>query len=226
MLALTAVAGCSTVASKDLRTSGMIARIFVTATTSGVSVGADLSAGGTTSVELRNGDRLLARASGKQVTLRETSILGLHSYGGTLRTAASPGTTVHVDLLRSADRPASSSVQLPGPVGLRGPKHAATVSRARDLPVRVAPGPGSIRVDWAGSCVGNGEVRFDEDRPVVLPAGSLKLTTPASGQPAAPQDCDVTLTVSRVLEGRLSSSYRSGLIEGVRSQTVVVHSVP
>lgn len=219
------VAGCSTVASGDLHTSGMIARIFVTAAPSGVGVGADLSAGGTTSVELRSGDRLVARTSGRQLTLRETTVLGMHSYAGTLPTTTAPGTTVRVDLRRSAGAPATSSVRLPGKVGLRAPTSGATVSRSRDLQLQVAPGPGAIRVDWEGSCVGNGEVRFEEGRPAVVPAGSLRLATPASGQPAVPDHCNVTLTVTRVLEGRLASSYKSGFIEGLRSQAIVIHSV-
>lgn len=233
LLAAALTAGCSTVASKDVRTSGMIAHISVAATTSGARVSADLSAGGTTSVELGPGDQLMARSGGKQVSLRESSFLGLHSYGATLPVRTGPGTTVTVQLSRTADdQPATSSVRLPGPVGLRAPKDGAKVSRSKDLRVLVAPGAGAIRVDWKGSCVGGGEVRFEEGRPAVLPAGSMRPAAPASGQstppapPAPPDRCDVALTVTRVLDGRLGSSYKSGVIESLRSQSIVVRTVP
>lgn len=221
-----ALAGCSTVASSDLRTSGMTARIFVTATDSGISVGTDLTAGGTTSVELRPGDSLVARSSGRQQTLQETTVLGLHSYAAVLPTTTAPGTEVAVDLLRSHDAAAGSSVQLPGRVGLRAPASGASVSRGHDLPVRVAPGPGAIRVDWQGSCVSGGEVRFEEGQPIVLPAGSIQQASPPSPGATVPDRCEVTLTVSRVLEGRLASAYKGGFIEGVRTQAVLVRSVP
>ena len=225
-MALLAVAGCSTVASSDLRTHGMTARIFVSATAAGIGVGADLTAGGTTSVELRPGDTLVARTGGHQVTLRETSVLGLHSYSGTLAVTPAPGTEVAVDLERAGGGSASSSVQLPGRVGMSAPRDGVMISRGRDLRVRVAPGPGSIRVDWSGSCVGSGEVRFEESQPVVVPAGTLRLLAPASGGPAVPARCDVAITVTRVVEGRLAASYHGGLIEGTRSEAVVVRSVP
>lgn len=221
------VAGCSTVASSDLRTSGMTARIFVTAGASGIGVAADLTAGGSTSVELRPGDRLLAGAGGASVTLHESTVLGLHTYSGIVPAAAAPNTEVRVDLLRSTDPAASSTVRLPGAVGLLAPRRGASVSRGQDLPLHVAPGVGSIRVDWTGSCVGQGEARFERPSPLVVPAGSLRPpAATAPGGPAAPVSCNVTLTVSRVLEGTLASSYKGGVIEGIRSQAVVIRSVP
>lgn len=224
--ALLAVTGCSTVASGDLHTSGMIAHIVVAATPSGIVVGADLTAGGATSVELRPGDRLVARAGGRQVALREASALGLHTYAGTLPTTAAPGTEVEVDLERAAGGTARSSVRLPGRVGLSAPKDGARVSRGHDLRLRVAPGAGSFRFDWKGSCVGSGEVRFEESEPLVVPAGTLRPPTPTSGAPVTADRCDVTLSVTRVLDGELASSYQRGLIEATRSESILVRSVP
>ncbi len=223
--ALTVVAGCSTVASGDLHTSGIIAHISVAATSSGAQVIADLTAGGTTSVELGPKDSLVATSGTQHVTLRESTLFGLHEYAATLPVTPRPGTLVRVELRRADDEPASSSVHLPGPVGVRAPHAGARVSRSHDLQVVVGPGPGAIRVDWKGSCVGTGEIRFEEGGPAVVPAGSLQKVAPASGAPAVPDACDVTLSVTRVLDGRLAASYKRGGIEGVRTQAVVIRSV-
>lgn len=219
-----ALAACSTVDSADLRTSGINAHIRVDARSSGSEVSVSLSAGGLTSIELSEGDKLSVAGGGESATFDHHSLLGNHGYTATLDGVASPGQEVEVTLKRDDDPSTTSRVRLPEPIEASGPRRA---SRSQDLLLEVNDAAGAIRVSWKGSCVAPGtDEEYAEGEPVIVPAGKLRPYQAEAGQPKPPKRCLVTFTVSRVLTGSLDDEFKSGSIEALRSTSVAVRSVP
>lgn len=219
-----ALAACSTVDSADLRTSGINAHIRVDARSADSEVSVSLSAGGLTSIELSEGDKLSVAGGAASATFDHYSLLGKHGYTATLDGVTEPGEEVEVTLKRDDDPSTISRVELPEAIEASGPRRA---SRHQDLLLEVNDAAGAIRVSWKGSCVAPGtDKEYDEGEPVIVPAGKLRPVQAEAGQPTLPKRCLVIFTVSRVLTGSLDDEFKGGTIEAVRSTSVVVRSRP
>jgi hypothetical protein len=219
-----ALAACSTVDSADLRTSGVNAHIRVDARSADSEVSVSLSAGGLTSIELSEGDKLSVAGGGESARFDHHSLLGNHDYTAFLDGVTEPGEEVEVTLKRDDDPSTTSRVTLPEPIEASGPLRA---SRSQDVLLEVNDAAGAIRVSWKGSCVASGtDEEYDEGEPVILPAGKLRPFQAEAGQPKPPKRCMITFTVSRVLTGSLDDEFKGGTIEAVRSTSVVIRSRP
>jgi hypothetical protein len=106
--------GCSTVESRDIRTSGITANLVVTLPegTDAADVSASLRVGTLTFVELGDGEQTTASGGGKDVGLRHRRAAGVTDYSNRLDGVVAPGTEITVDL---APR---STVRLPERVRL------------------------------------------------------------------------------------------------------------
>jgi hypothetical protein len=219
------LAGCETVHSKDIRTSGIRAGITVLVDGRDTTVSVLLSAGSLTSIELDHGDSLTASGGGRTITLKRSNFLGRESYNGVLSGVTKPGTAITVALDRKAgdtDAP-HSTIRLPALVRASVP--GRVYSRSRDsIPLHVSAGVGELRVESKGSCtVGNSVGDTLQGPPFVLPSGSLR-SFEASAH--APRRCDVTLALWRVEHGPVDSAYGGGGMTAERATTVVVRSAP
>lgn len=224
---------CSTVESEDVRTSGITPTIVVTALGDGAEVVVTMSAGGMTSVELGGEDRLVARSGDvESPATGQRTLFGQDTYYLRLGGVTAPGTEVEVSFERGADDTSvTSRVALPPPLRVTAPRDQARTSRGRDLRIRVNRAAGRIRVRWEGACVSGGFQDYAEGEPVVVRAGTMQPPPPPSegaspAQPAAPERCLVTLTVTRIVDGSLGEGYDGGSIRAERSTSLVVDSRP
>jgi hypothetical protein len=229
-------AGCSTVHSADLHTSGFRPYVEVAVTGQDAQVSVRFSAGGLTTVRLEDGDRVVATGGGHETTLSEHHILGVYSYTGTLGGVSAPGTEVTVALRRGAGESSAprSVVRLPEPIALTGPAAGATFSRAGDdIVVRVDRPGRDVLVRWDGPCVRAGERAMEPDRATLTlvaplleydPAATSPTPTPSPG--GRPATCDLRLRVERRAGGTLDPVYRTGSLVALTSAEVVVRSTP
>ncbi len=222
-----AVAGCSSIESGDLETSGMTAIISATVRddSSATDVVASLGAGALTSVDLDGEDILSASADDVSVELEESNLLGVFTYNGVLEGIAEPGTEVTVSLARSADKtPApSSTVRLPVAVFLTSPAAGTAFSRENDdIVVEINSGASDddMRLNWSGDCVKNdgvdvpaGQVSVTINRGTIIKRAQVDENDPDS-QPV-PDTCTMTLTIERVVEGVLDPAWGGGSITSV-----------
>jgi len=227
-LALLAAA-CSTVDSSDLRTSGITSHIVVSTETGGSTVTVEMSAGGLTSVELHDADRLVARSGGTEAGFDQDDFLGRHTYTAQLPGVVASGALVEVSLERGPDDTSvTSSVALAPPLRVTAPTETTNIPRSQDLLLQTNHADGQIRVAWTGSCVSPGDTVYGSDGAVVVQAGTLVRPEPVAGAttPPLPQACLVTLTISRIVDGSLGDGYDGGSITAERSLTRVISSVP
>jgi hypothetical protein len=225
-VALLLVAGCETVRSKDVRSSGIKASILVRVTRRGTDVTVTLTAGGLTSIALDPGDSLTASGGGRMVSLNRTHFAGASAYFATLVGVTKPGVQITVALNRTAsdtDAP-HSTVRLPGPITASIP--ARTFSRAADkVPLRLNGDVGQVRVDWQGPCAFQDSIGVLVDGPqYAIPAGTFH--SYGTGPKAPSPRCDLRITVWRIEKGKLDKALKGGFIQAERSATAVLHSVP
>ncbi|MEV5967895.1 hypothetical protein AB0L70_39380 [Kribbella sp. NPDC051952] len=225
--------GCSTVESKDIRTSGMTAGLIVTLpeATDAAEVSATLRVGTLTFVELGNGEELTASGGGKDVSLRHHRAAGVTNYTNRLDGVVAAGTEITFNLKRGGadDSAPTSTVKLPERVRLVAPAAGTTVSRRRDLVVRFDSEPSrqpSV-LTWAGECVQEGSLELEPGRTTATIArGSIRqvTTTPTPGKDLS--RCPIQVTVTRRTEGKLDPAFKDGSVTAESRSTRQINSVP
>jgi len=188
-----------------------------------------MSAGGLTSVELHNADRLVARSGDTETGFDQDDFVGRHTYTAQLPEVVASGTPVEVALERGPDDTSvTSTVGLAPPLRVTAPAETTNVPRARDLLLETNHADGRIRLAWTGSCVIPSQKEYDGDGAIVVPAGTLVRPEPTAGATTAPMPttCLVTLTVTRVVDGSLGDGYDGGSITAERSSARVIRSTP
>ena len=230
------VAGCSTVQSKDVRTSGISATYVVTLpeTTDVANVSASYRVGTLTFIELGDGESVTASGGGKSVKLKHHKSAGVTDYDGQLDGVVAAGTEITFDLERgSADDSArASTVKLPERVRLTAPQTGTTYSRRAAIPVRFESGPSDLSslVTWAGDCIQPGSLPLEPGRTEVsIPAGELHpvTTSPSSSPGRKPATtCDVSITLTRRTEGTLDKAFKDGSITAQTESSRQIISAP
>lgn len=216
------LAGCSTVDSADIRTSGMTADLQVTVLgdASSAEVSATLRVGTLTFVELGDGEKLTASGGGQTADLKRRKVAGVTSYYGRLEGVADPGTEITFALRREGDNASApvSKVTLPERVQFSRPAVGTRFSRRADIPVRFASGP-PAELAWAGHCIQSGSLQIEDGQKTATISRGTILATP-SPSPGAPVDsCQISLTLTRRNEGSLDGAFKDGFV-AAESQAV------
>jgi hypothetical protein len=228
------VAGCSTVQSKDVRTSGISATYVVTLPDSAdvADVSASYRVGTLTFVELGDGESVTSSGGGKDVKLKHHKSAGVTDYDGQLDGVVAAGTEVTFDLTRGSgnDSAPKSTVKLPERVKLTAPQTGTTYSRRAAIPVRFDSGPSDLSslITWAGDCIQPGSLQLESGRTSVsLPPGSLR---PVTGTPTPGRKpstiCLVTMTLTRRTDGTLDSAFKDGSITAQSESSRQINSAP
>ncbi|TCO40981.1 hypothetical protein EV646_11672 [Kribbella antiqua] len=228
------LAGCSTVDSKDIRTSGITADLLVSLPedTDAADVTASLRVGTLTFVELGDGEDITASGAGKTVQLKHRRSAGATDYRNRLDGVVAPGTEITFDLERSGDDTSApkSTIALPARVRLTAPASGTTYSRRQAIDVRFTSEPsqaGAI-LSWAGECVTTGSLQLEGGRTsVTIPAGSItpSMATPTPGvKPTT--TCPINLTLTRRDEGTLDPAFKNGTIAAETQSTRRITSTP
>lgn len=235
---LLVLAGCSTVDSKDIRTSGMTATYVVTLpeSTEAADVSASFRVGTLTFVELGDGESIKASGGGKDVGLKHHRAAGVTEYTGQLDGVVDPGTEITFDLTRGSNDDAApqSTVKLPERVRLVAPLAATTYSRRAAIPVRFESQPSETPtvLTWAGQCVQTGSLQLEAGRTSAsIPIGSIK---PVAGTPSAGTSpgnaqattCPVDLTLTRRTEGTIDKAFKNGTITAESQSVRRITSAP
>ncbi len=227
-LASLVLAGCSTVDSADIKTSGMTADLLVTVPEGGTSaeVSATLRVGTLTFVELGGGEKLTAVGDGRSATLKRGKLAGVTSYKGRLDGVAKPGTEVTFALQREGDNTSApvSTVTLPEPVEFTAPAAGTRFSRRADIGVRFTSGPPAV-LTWAGECIQGGSLQLEAGRTsATVSRGTVRPTpTPAT---AASGTCQLSLTLTRRTEGKLDEAFKNGTVAAESRAVRQVVSAP
>jgi hypothetical protein len=177
IVAAVSCGACSaTMSSSEVRTSGLIALIDVTAERNDAAlVSADVMVGGerdTTRVVLEDGDQLFAEVAGDK---REMSSVGNGSYQAEFPRCA--GEFV-VSLSRSDDRAAPRSVgSMPPAIELASSFGERSLSRAKDdvtLSWSPSGSDSDVSIELEGDCVRDEQLRVEGDPGrYVIPAGTI-----------------------------------------------------
>ncbi|TCC19283.1 hypothetical protein [Kribbella sindirgiensis] len=234
-LALVAVlAGCSTVDSKDIRTSGITANYVVTLpeTADAARVSASYRVGTLTFVELGDGESVTSSGGGKDVTLKHHRSAGVTDYDGQLDGVVDAGTEITFNLTRGKDDDSAprSTVKLPDRVRLTAPLAGTTYSRRAAIPIRFGPQPSdepSI-LTWAGDCIQSGTLELEPARTsATIPAGSIRptTTTPTPGI-KPPTTCPIDITLTHRTEGTLDKAFKDGHITAESQSVRRITSAP
>lgn len=227
---------CTNIDSDDLDTDAMNPAITVRSTEgdagSSVSVVLHVGDSPTTFVELQGDDTLTASAGEQTVTLEDHELLGLVTYTGDLDTKTA-GDLVTVAFTRTEEGKASapdSHVTLTEPLALTAPAGGATSSRAADLEIAWTSedSDDQVRVSWSGGCVVDGSRDVTADAATLtLEGGSIvKREQGENEEEPVPDDCDVTLTVSRSRDGEVDAAFGGGSIRHTFSDSVTFRSEP
>ncbi|MEU4192480.1 hypothetical protein AB0E69_11300 [Kribbella sp. NPDC026611] len=242
---LLVLAGCSTVESKDIRTSGITADLTVTLPDTGdaIDASATLRVGSLTFIELGNDEKLTASGGGKSAELKRHRAAGVTQYSAQLDGVLDPGTEITLGLQRGGDNASApkSTVKLPERVRLTAPAAGTTYSRRRAIPIRFdsLPSERGTVVIWSGPCIESGSIGFEAGRVSgTIPAGSLtataaKTTTTATtsttatpGPGKAATTCLVDLTLVRRTEGTLDPAFKDGRVIAESRSVRQISSVP
>lgn len=235
-LAIPALVACTNIDSDDLDTDAMEPTIQVRSTegADGSSVTVVLHVGDspTTFVELQGDDTLTASAGEQTVTLEGSELLGVVQYNGDLDTKT-PGDVVTIAFTRTEEGKASapdSNVALTEGLALTAPAGGATSSRAADLQIAwdSAASEDQVRVGWSGGCVvdGSRDVTAGQST-LTLEAGSIeKREQGENEEEPVPDNCDVTLTVSRSRSGTIDPAFGGGSITHTYTDSVTFASQP
>jgi hypothetical protein len=225
--------GCSTVESKDIRTSGMTANLLVTLPENAdeADLSASLRVGTLTFVELGGGEEITAAGGGKTTKLDHHRAAGVTEYRNRLDGVTTAGTEVTFSLKRDGDNASAptSTVVLPERVRLVAPAAGTTYSRRADLAVRIDSGASqqpSI-LTWAGECIQPGSLQLEPGRTsATIARGSIKpATTTATPSGSAPT-CQIDLTLTRRVEGTLDKAFKDGSIVAETQSVRRVVSAP
>ncbi|MEU4607266.1 hypothetical protein AB0F43_30140 [Kribbella sp. NPDC023972] len=217
--------GCSTVESKDVRTSGITANLLVTLPENAdqADVNASLRVGTLTFVELGADDRITASGGGQTTRLDHHRAAGVTRYSNRLD-AAKAGTEITFSLERDGDNESAprSTVVLPERVRLVAPAAGTTYSRRTAIAVRFDSGPSqqpSI-LTWAGECIQPGSLQLEPGRTsATIARGSIKPAATTVTPAGSSSTCQIDLTLTRRVEGTLDEAFKDGSI-AAESQSV------
>lgn len=220
--------GCSTVASADIRTSGITADLTVTllenSTTAEIS--GTLRVGSLSFVELGSGEKFTATGGGQTAALKRRKVAGVTSYYGRLEGVSAPGTEITFALQRKGDNGSApvSTVTLPEPVKFGRPAPGTRFSRRGNLPVRFLTGPPAV-LAWAGHCVQPGSQQVEGGRTTVT-IGRGAIQAAATPGPGVSDVCQVSLTLTRQTVGKLDGAFKDGSVVAETRSVRQVVSVP
>lgn len=232
--AIPALFACTNIDSDDLDTDAMQPTINVRSTEgadgSSVSVVLHVGNSATTFVELQGDDTLTATAGEQTVTLDGRELLGVVEYTGNLDTKTA-GDVVTIAFTRTEEGKESapdSNVALTEPLALTAPAGGATSSRAADLAIAWTSeaSEDQVRVGWSGECVegGSRDVTGGASS-LTLEAGSIvKREQGENEEEPVPDNCDVTLTLSRSSSGTVDAAFEGGSITHTFSDSVTFAS--
>ncbi|HEY4219966.1 MAG TPA: hypothetical protein VGO62_01460, partial [Myxococcota bacterium] len=227
---LSAVVGCTSVDSADIKTHGIQPGMTVTssagATTSHVSVAFHVGDSIDTFVTLQDDESVTASVGTTPVKLAHSEILGFTSYDGDLPTNAA-GTTVTIALSRPTDTSApSSSVTMTDQLTLTSPTGGAgaNVSRAND-DVTVAwtsdTSADGVTVLAQGDCIDTFSTSVaPPNTSAIISKGTLKKKT---GDNIA-DTCAVTFAAERSRSGTVDAAYGGGSISDTFSSSATLQS--
>lgn len=236
VIAAPALVACTNIDSDDLDTDAMQPTINVRSTDgadgSSVSVVLHVGDSPTTFVELQGDDVLTATAGEQTVTLDGSELIGLVQYDGDLDTKT-PGDVITVAFTRTEEGKESapdSNVALTEGLALTAPAGGATSSRAANLDIAwtSAASEDQVRVGWSGGCVvdGSRDVTAGANS-VTLEAGSIaKREQGENEEEPVPDNCDVTLTLSRSRSGAIDPAFGGGSIAHTFTDSVTFASQP
>jgi hypothetical protein len=209
-----AAAGCTTLASSDLKTAGMSAQMTVvsddsqqTTVTAWLHVDNNL----TDFVTLSSGDTLSATAGTQTQAMTEDDVLNDVSYGTTFSSENAANTVYVVALKRAADTSApNSTCNLPAPFQITAPAAGVSLSRSTDISVSYGPGGTNDAVSYtlSGSCIEGPTGESVNGDPGTFTISHTTITTPAGTSPSQP--CQATLNVKRTRTGTIDPAYGSG----------------
>ncbi len=215
---LLAVLGCETLDSETLRGNDELHATFeVTIEDDGVTeVEAVLRVGGPLSnvtLDLSDGDELVASADRTSDVLRRKRVLGMISYIAELPTDRG-GTDLQVALFRPNDVDAPGTyVTLPERIVVRQPEAGDAFSwDGESITVAWSPSrqPGTVLLDFNGSC---GDFDFHTTKELESDPGratyAIDDLVPAHIRAAA-NGCGVDISLTRRIEGVIDRSYGEG----------------
>ncbi|MDQ3340099.1 MAG: hypothetical protein M4D80_33490 [Myxococcota bacterium] len=228
-LALLAIvlSACTTVDSSDVKTSGIYASISAQTKGDGkTDVSATLFVGnpvGLNYVELTGDDKLLVKASGMTKEMRETEVLNTVGHHAELATDAE-GAQFEVVFDRSIDEGAPSSIAtLPAKFDITSAPQ--TASRAQTISLQWSPAGSSDTMSWTatGDCIELESAPMNDTGSHTIAAGLLKKRISAN----VPDQCDVTITLTRARAGVLDPHYgKGGEVRGIQARTRTLTSTP
>ena len=219
--ALLMVSGCSEVSSEKVKTNDLDVTIVVTGDEDGIDVTASLFQNFHTTVDLVDGDVLVASTDAEDTTLHGSG----HQHCP-LDVSHAPGTEVTVALDRGSEEDApESTATLPDPVAVLKPQNGRVFDPAKELTITVDDAPGDLYVAWTGPCVQAGDTYTTPGvvtgRQVAVPADAVQR---AAGHET--EACTVELEVIRQQEGELDPAYDKGSIVGRQHTTIPLRIKP
>jgi hypothetical protein len=220
------VTGCSTVESKDIRTSGMTANLLVTLPENAdeADLSASLRVGTLTFVELGGGEEITAAGGGQTTKLEHHRAAGATNYTNRLAGVTKAGTEITFNLKRDGDNASAptSTVVLPERVRLVAPAAGTTYSRRSAIAVRFDSESSQLPsiLTWAGECIQPGSLQLEPGRTsATIARGSIKPAATTATPKASPSTCQIDLTLTRRVEGTLDKAFKDGSI-AAESQSV------
>jgi hypothetical protein len=173
-----------------------------------------------TSIELVDGDRLVASSSGSSLAMQETEILNAYGYDAIFDSDGA-GQSFQIALMRDSDASApSSSVTLPAPFTVTVP---TTFARSAPLTVTWTSSGSAdeMRFRFVGACVDAELGPVADTGQATFPAGAV---TAKAGGPAS---CMLSLEASRSRSGSLDPAYgQGGAITATQQRTVTLTATP
>lgn len=231
LLALTAAApACTSVDSSNILTSGMYASIAASTDGSGttrVTTTLYLEDPGTLDfIELEGGDQLIAYSpDGDSAIMTETQFLGITSYSATFD-VDDAGSEFIVELSRTVDDGAPDSrAVLPDAFDILT-EPGGSYSRANDdLVIDWDPVAGDdIDLSVSGTCIESYSTAIEGD-PGTFTVAAGTFVKPMGSN--VPDDCDLTVELTRSTPGTLDPGYgHGGTISGKQVRQIQVGSIP
>ena len=232
-LLLVTAAGCTTTDSDFVRTRGMYIDMEAIGGADGttqVSAILYVTRPGLNFIELRGGDRLVARHGADSKGMTEFEFLGTIRYRASFPSNAADAEFV-VDFQRDADPGAPSTVAtLPPPFTATVPQ---SHSRAQSLVVSWSPvSTEPMRWTLTGNCIDRVEETLAPDPgSLEIPAGVIVKRADEDGQPPVPDTCQVTFTLSRDRAGIADPAFNNdeeggGGVVGRQVRSATLTSAP
>jgi hypothetical protein len=225
------VAGCTSVKSNSIETSGISAHMSIAANGKGQTVAsAELLVDNnpTDYVDLSQGDSLVVIVAGTSASMSRGDTLGVISYSQSISGQDAPGTSYAIAFDRTAPAVSapSSTCTIPAAFTVSAPASGASFSRANDAIVVTYGGSGETDpMDYtvSGTCVSL------TSRTIGADSGSFtipKSALAASGSQAS-ESCQATLTITRSRAGHLDPAFGyGGEIVCQQARTVTFTSTP